>query len=392
MKTTLRHILPLLSLPVSLWAVYAPIPEQEQGKALTYYVGGSVYHDDNIFGGASGEIASFVYNVAGGVSYHGSVTDQTFISTGYAFSNDYVQDRPGKQNLTSHTLDARIAHSFSSVSNIDVSALYNIAKNPHSLLAGIPLNTDQSFKRAQADVRYTAALSQKAATVLKYRLVDFNYDNPVLAANLDRLENLAGFELSYALLPETKLVGEYRFQDISYSSGSATKDKQSHYVMAGVDYNPGQQLLVSSRFGFEDRKREGADSTTAPYVEVSARYTYAEGSYLATGYTYTIEEASDVVNYTDTEVNRLFANVQHRLTGSLTASGSLTYEPSRLQGRPAVHADTDETTARLGFGLSWLPNKNWVVMATYDFDRVYSAEANRDQSRDRVGVSGRYSF
>lgn len=392
MKTTFRLALTLLALPIAVFAVYAPIPEQEQGKAMTYHLGASTYYDSNIFGGASGEIDSLVYNLSGGLGYNGSLTDQTFLSVGYEVSNDYVVDRPGTKNLTSHTLDARIAHAFSSVSNIDLSTVYNIAKNPQSLLSGQALNADQSFKRLQADARYTTALNQKTGTVVKYRLIDFNYDNPVLATDLDRTENLAGLELSYALLPETKLVGEYRFQDIAYRTGGATKDKTSHYFMAGADYSPGKQLLLSSRLGLEDRNREAAASSTAPYVELTARYTYAEGSYLATGYTYTIEESSDVTNYTDVNVNRLFVNLQHRLTGSLTASGSVTYEPSKLQGRSGLHDDIDEKTTRCGVGLSWLPTKNWVVTATYDLDRVNSDDANRDQTRDRVGISGRYSF
>lgn len=393
MKNILCSVLSLTLLPAALLAVYAPIPEQDQGKALSYHVGAATYHDSNIFGGATGEIDSMVYKLSAAVGYNGSfLSDQTFLSLGYELSNDHIVDRPGKQNLTNHNLDARIAHSFSSDSNIDVSAAYAIAKNPQSLLAGVPLNTDQSFKRAELDARYTAALGPKTGALVKYRVMDFAYDNATLSASLDRTENLAGLELSYALLPDTKLIGEYRFQDIAYGTAATLKDKTSNFLMAGVDYKPGKQLLVSARAGFEDRNRTGAADTTTPYVEVSARYTYAEGSYVASGYTYTIEEASDVTNYTDTDVNRLFLNVQHRLTGTFSASGSFTYEPSTLQGRRGVRADTDEETTRLGLALTWLPTKNWSVSATYDLDRVSSDAADREQSRDRVGISGRYSF
>lgn len=378
--------------PVAAWAVYAPIPEQEQGKALTYHVGASVYYDDNIFGAPTAKVDSFVYKVSGGLSYNGSLSDQTFLSLGYDVNNDYVEDRPGNQNLTSHTFDGRIAHAFSSVTNVDFSASYNIAKNPASLLSGLPLNADQSFKRAQADARYITALNQKTGLTVKYRLMDVQYDNPTLATDLDRLENLAGTEISYAFLPETKIIGEYRYQDISYRTAGASKDKTSHYFMAGADYSPGKQLLISSRLGLEDRSRRGGDDASSPYAEVTARYNYGEGSYISTGYTYAIEEASDVGNYTDTNVNRLFVNVQHRLSGTITGSASFTYEPSVLQGRSGVHADIDETSTRLGLGLSWLPTKNWTVSATYDYDNVASDDANRDQSRNRVGVSGRFSF
>ena len=391
MKKLLSFAVSLAVLPTLALAVYAPIPEQEQGKAFTYRLGASVYHDSNIFGAATGEISSMVYNLTGGISYNGSIDAQTFLSAGYEISNDHEADRPGDKNLTSHSFDARLAHQFSEATNIDVSGNYNISKNPQSLLAGIPLNTDQTFKRAQVDGKYTTSVGQKTGVVVKYRFVDYSYDNAALQSTLDRNENLGGLELNYALLPETKIVGEYRYQTINYSSGSATKDKTSNFVMGGVDYNPGEKLLMSGRVGFEDRKRDSQGSITSPYVELSSRYTYAEGSFLAAGYNYTLEESSDPVNFNDTKVNRFFVNLQHRLTGTFTASGSITYEPSQLQGRGA-QANVAEDTTRFGLGLSWLPTKNWTVSGTFDLDDVSSGLAFRDQRRERFGASVRYTF
>src|SRR5258708_3170495 len=98
MKTLLRFALILALLPAIALAVYAPIPEQEQGKALTYRLGASVSHDSNIFGAATGEISSMVYNFTAAISYNGSLDDQTFTSASYELSNDYMTDRPGEKN------------------------------------------------------------------------------------------------------------------------------------------------------------------------------------------------------------------------------------------------------------------------------------------------------
>lgn len=392
MKTILRPFLAAAALPALAFAVYAPIPEQEQGKALSYRLGASTYHDSNIFGGATGEIDSMVYNVNAAISYNGSVSDQTFASASYDISNDHIVDRPGKKNLTSHALSARVAHSFAQDTNIDLSAGYNITKNPQSLLAGTPLNTDQSFKRAQLDGRYTAAAGAKTGVVVKYRYINYAYDTASLAIDLDRDENLAGLELSYAYLPETKLVAEYRHQTIGYDTANAFKDKSSNFFMAGIDYNPGKEIMFSGRAGIEDRSRDIGSDTTAPYVELSSRYAYAEGSFLAAGYVHTIEEPSDVDRFTDTQVNRFFVNLQHQLSGAFVASGSITYEPSELQGRPGVNVDVEEKTTRLGLALSWRPNKNWTVIGSYDYDDVNSDDVNRGQNRDRLGVSARFTF
>ena len=378
-------------MPSFAWAVYAPIPEQEQGKALTYRLGSAIYHDSNIFGGATGEISSLVYNFNGALSYNGSLSDQTFASAAYELNNDHIVDRPGQQNLTSHSLNARLAHAFSPATSLDVAGAYNIAKNPQSLLAGVPLNTDQSNDRGQLDLRFVTAASQKMSVAAKYRLITYRYDNPTLAADLDRTENLFGGEWGYALLPETKLLAEYRYQAIGYRSAAIFKDKTSHFLLAGMDYNPSEKTMLAGRVGGEARNRSAAPDTTSPYVELSARYTYAEGSFLASGYTYTLEEPSDVNRFTDTKVNRIFVNLQHRLSGLLTAAGSLSYEPSELQGR-GRQMNVAEKTTRLGLGLSWQPSKNWTVNLSGDLDRVNSEDASRGQSRNRYGLSARYTF
>jgi len=391
MKNLTRFALAVALAPTLAFAVYAPIPESEQGKALTYRLGASGYYDTNIFGAAFGAIDSMVWNLNGRIAFNGSIDDQTFASASYAISNDYVEDRPGDKNLTNQNFDARLAHSFSPQTNIDLSAAYEVAKNPESLQAGFPLNTDQSYDRAEADARFTTGFAQKGGLVAKYRYVNFAYDNAGLAQELDHDENLAGLELSFAYLPETKLVAEYRYQTINYDTNGAFKDKVSNFLMGGFEYNPGKHLTVSARAGVEDRRRDSQDDVTAPYVELTSRYTYAEDSYFAAGYSYSLQEPTDIVRFNDSEVNRFFANVQHRINGPFTFSGSVTYEPAQLQGRGA-QKDIDESTFRLGVALTWQPTKNWTVSGTYDWDEIQSDDPIREQSRDRMGVGASFTF
>jgi hypothetical protein len=391
MKTFLRLALPLSVVPSLAFAVYAPIPEQEQGKAITVRVGASIYNDSNIFGAATNEIDSMVYNVSARLTYNGSLSDQTFATGSYEVSNDHVVDRPGDRNLVNHSLMARVAHSFSTASNLDVTAYYRVVENPESLLSGVPLSTEQSYRSTQVDARFTTVAGPKTTVTTKYRFIDFNYESAALGHELDRAENLFGVEAAYALLPETKLIGEYRFQSIGYDRDGNFKDKDSHFLMVGADYASSRQLTLSGRVGFEDRKRDSAPDTTTPYVELTGRYLYGENSFVSAGYVYTMEESSDVSRFLDTKVNRVFTNVQHRLTGTLTASGSITYSPSQLQGRGA-QSDIDEDIVRFGLGLAWQPNKNLTVALNYDRDEVASHDAFRDQSRNRYGVSAHFTF
>lgn len=374
-----------------LGAVYAPIPEQEQGKDFSASVRVGVAHDSNIFGAATGAVSSSVYTVEPSLKFNTSLTDQTFFSASYRLTLDRMEDRPGDQTLDSHDLNVRLAHAFSQATNIDVSDNYTVSKNPESLLAGIPLNTDQSFKRNQVDGRLVTTLGERVSATFKARSVHYRYDNATLGASLDRTETLAGAAVTYTVVPELKAVGEYRRQDVSYRTAGANKDKQSNFLIGGLDYELAKKLTASGRVGGEWRERDGEGDTDTPYVELSAKYDYAEKSYLTGGYMHTIEEASNVARFTDTRVNRLFVNVQHSVSALIVTSTSLTYEPSTLLGRAGV-ADVDETTTRFGFAMSYLPTKNWTVSATFDNDRVNSDDPNRELKRTRYGVTATFAF
>jgi opacity protein-like surface antigen len=205
------------------------------------------------------------------------------------------------------------------------------------------------------------------------------------------MENLYGLSGDTALLPESKLVAEYRHQDVDYRSGGATKNKHSDFLMAGADYAPGPKLSGSARLGAEFRQRSGERSTTVPYAEFSGKYDYGNRAFVSGGYVYTLEEASDTARFTDTRINRFFVNVQHPLAATVSASASVNFEPTRLQGRRGQR-DVDETNTRLGLGLHYSPVRNCTLSANYDYDHIASDDAFRRLERHRTGVSATFAF
>lgn len=386
---------------VPLRAVYAPLPEQDQEKDWTVTLRTGVSHDSNIFGapeptsaspaGTPGPISSLVYEAAPTIAFNGSLSDRTFAALGYTATVDHFVDRPGDKTLDSHDLLVRLAHAFSPAANIDVSDQYQIVKNPESLLAGLPVNTDQSFKRNEANARLLTSPRPKLGATLKARSVLVRYDNAVLGRSLDRIENLFGGAASYDLLPELKWVGEYRHEDIYYRKAGELKNKRSDFLIGGADYAIAKKFALTGRLGGEWRQRAAEQNASAPYAEFSAKYDYAPRSFLAAGYVYAFEETSNVALYNDTQVSRVFVNVQHAVSGLVFASASATYEPSQLQGRRGVK-DIDETTTRLGVALTWLPTKHWAVSGSFDYDNVRSDDPNRGQRRERFGLGAAYTF
>jgi hypothetical protein len=380
-----------------LRAVYAPIPESDQGKDLLVSVRGGISYDSNLFGAASGEVGSTIFTLAPRVSYNASITEQTFVSAGYGLTLDQFDNRPGKKLLDSHDASLRVAHAFSKSTTIDLNELFVVARNPEALLPGVAtadprvVNPDQSFTRNQLDGRLVTPINAKAAATVKARSIYYNYRNAALGRNLDRIENLYGLAGDYVVLPEVKAVAEYRHQDVYYRKQGETKNKHSEYVMGGVDYAVARKLSLSSRLGYEWRKRSGESDTSAPFVELSSKFDYADKSFVIGGFVYTLEETSDTQRFNDTKVSRFFVNLQHSLSALIVASASLTYEPSSLQGRGPI-PDVDENTVRCGAALNYLPTKNWVVTASADYDRVRSDLRERNLHRKRGGVSATYSF
>jgi opacity protein-like surface antigen len=386
-----------LWLGLPLWAGYAPIPEQEQGKAWSVSLQVGAMYDSNIFGAPTDEISSEVFSASPKIAFNASVTDQTFLTASYQPTVDHFTDRPGDKTLFSHEVLGRVAHAFSPTTTIDFMDFFQITKNPESLLPGVAgsnpkvANTDQSFERNQFDASFSTNVTKKTSTTVKVRTTEYRFDNASLGQDLDRTENLYGLAGSYDLVPEVKGVAEYRRQTIDYRNAGANKDKTSDFLLGGIDYKAAEKLTASARVGVEWRRRDGESNETAPSAELSLKYDYAQQSFVTAGYAYSLDESSDVVNYTDARVNRFFVNLQHALTPLIVASGSADYEPSVLQGRRGV-SDANETTVRLGAAVSYLPTKNWTISATYDYDRVSSDVAAREMGRSRLGLSAIYAF
>jgi hypothetical protein len=380
-----------LCLCVSARAVYAPIPDQQQGKDISASIESGITYNNNIFGAATGAIGSLVFEVSPKISFNTSLSDQTFFSADFHPTLDYFTNRPGEKALYSQAIDARLAHAFSQSSVLDLSDSYSYNQNPEALLNGAPVNTDQTLQSNEFDGRYTFAPTEKLGLVLKARSLYYDYISQLLGDELNRFENLYGLEFDYTLLPDLKVAGEYRHQDVDYQNNPAENNKHTDFLVAGLDYNVGPKLTASFRVGGEDRQRAGLSNEDSPYAEFSLKYDYAKGSFISAGYTYDLEETSNPILFSDEEVNRLFVNIQHAFTPIIVGSASVDYEPSRLIGRPG-QVDIEEDTTRLGLATTYLPTKNWSVTASYDYDFVYSQISARGLNRTRVGLSATVVF
>jgi hypothetical protein len=254
------------------------------------------------------------------------------------------------------------------------------------------VNSDQTLQSNEFDARYTLSPTEKMGMVFKARSAYYDYTNPALGGELNRFENLYGIEATYTLLPDLKAAGEYRHQDVDYSNNPSSDNKHSDFLMAGFDYQAGPKLSASLRLGGEFRHREGGlPDETSPYAELSFKYDYDKNSFISAGYTYSLEETSDPLHYSDENLNRMFVNIQHSFSALIVGSVSMDYEPAHLNGLPAVPSIQEDGT-HAGAALTYLPTKSWTVTAAYDYDFVDSGVASRGMNRSRVSLSTRVLF
>ena len=224
-------------------AVYAPIPDQEQGKDLTVSSRPGITYNSNIFGAATSPIGSVVYEVSPKVTWNTSVTDQTFFSASFHPTLDYFDNRPGKK--TRLQPGDRRARGPRLLQDLDAGPERRLFLQPEP--GGAPERRRRSIR-----TRRSRATSSTGASRSRRRRSSAWSSRPAACTSttrtrrsgtqLNRFENLYGAEADFTLLPDVKLAGEYRHQDVDYSNNASTNNKHSDFLMAGFDYAAGPKM------------------------------------------------------------------------------------------------------------------------------------------------------
>ncbi|GHB95499.1 transporter [Cerasicoccus arenae] len=393
MKPLLLGSLTFLAATPVLFAVYAPIPSQEQGEAFSGSITSGAYYDSNIFGSQNGRVSSVVGEISPHLDYNQSLTDQTFFAVDYDLQVLIFENRPGSDDvLTNNFLNAQIDHTFAPNIFASISDNFSYTQNPESaVIAGAPLQTDQSYFYNRVDLEALWNITEIWSLEGKFRNQFWFYDDNRLADQLDHIQYLFGVEVGYNFLPELTLIGEYRFEYNDYTNDSPPKSNYSNYALVGFNYEMSERLIILVRGGAEFRVRESAPNRNSPYGEVTAVYQLTERSYVSGAATYGIFQTTDTNSFLDQENLDLELNFEYFVFPKIAVSGSLFYQYAQMNGRGLV-ADANEYTYRAGVGVSYLITDNWALWVDYDYDLVDSQVPGRDQVRNRVGGYFRYTF
>ena len=394
-KKLLLTIAAFLACALPTLATYAPIPQVEQGRLLTLYVGAGCYYDTNIFGAANGGIGSLVFQLQPNAVFNFSVADQTFLSASYQASIDYFDNRPGDKLLVSHTVAGRLAHTFSPRFEGEINDTFQIIKNPESLLPGIAdavANPDQSLNFNQLEAKGSFTVTPRDSIKAVFRAGNFFYQNPYLRDDLDLGQYTASLQAMRSVRENLRAIAEYRYGAIRYTSDGDLKNKDSHALFIGADYAPSKLTAFTARLGVEQLLRKGATNATLPYVELALKRDFLTNSFVSAGYTYSVQETSDVSTYTDMYSHHFFVNAQYGFTRQLLIAALVDWQPARLNGRDEVAPSIHETDLKIGGSLTFLVDKRWSFSFTCDYDNINSDNPQRNLNRVRTGIRGRWVF
>jgi hypothetical protein len=397
----------------SIQAVYAQAMNTPPSKPWNVSASLRGFYDDNISSLPSGpgKKHSFGFEVTPHLGINWS-DGQTTVMVGYDYSLLYYDTKP--VNNTSHydqdhTFILSLDHAINERFKVGAHDSFVIGQEPDMLRAGNTFNTFQRVSgnniRNYGGIVLDGQITPMFGAELGYDNTYFDYHNTSLAGLLNQVDQSVHVEGNVQVLPETKAVVGYKYEQVEYTAGQAigflasgpifsnSRDQRSHTGYVGLDHNFLPNLTGSARVGvsFTDYYNDPNGSTTkvSPYARASLRYKYAEQSYAEAGFSYN-RNSADLVgvaanSYTlDEESAVLYASINHQLTPKIFGNVIGTYQNSTING--GINNNQSENYYLAGVNLQYRFNPNLSSEIGYNFDKLDSEVSNRSFDRNRVYI------
>lgn len=407
----------------SLQAAYAPgLSPVEKSKPWTISASLRGFYDDNyLTSNKAQERDSFGIELSPSLAVNLAL-DQTLIGFSYTYTLRWYEDRQNNSADHSHQVRFKVNHAFNERFKLEVKDDFVIAQEGQVIDpsgAVTSLRNDGDNLRNTARVGLNAELTPVIGLDVSYQNSIYDYDesgNGSRSALLDRMEHLGNINARWQAAQNTAGLFGYMYGAAGYSSSDslaenapfvpgtntdpASRDSTSHTIYVGADQIFTSKLNASLRIGAEFTDYPDAvggmdDSTTSPYVDGSATWTYNPGSYLLLGLRVD-RNATDIAfqNSADPTLDQLstsaYASLNHRITPKLTGSLLGHFQHSTFNGGSA-DGDSDNFLLA-GLNLSYQINAFLSTEGGYNYDRLDSDIAGRSFTRNRVYIGVRATY
>jgi hypothetical protein len=355
-------------------------------------------YDDNVLSqpDEARQGSAFVEPVLG-ISYiFGNTRTQLDLHSEIRFTQ-YFEDIPQVANDFNPNFNLSATHKVSPRLTLSLAAYFTYQQQPDFTNHFIGIDR-RSGNYVFSNDKLSAAYvwTPRFSTITSWNFVVINYDDPAVGAFQNRTENTLGNEFRFLLLPTTSIIGEYRFEFITYETPtSQSRDSITNYFLAGFDHSFSPRLNLSVRGGVSVRGYDGADDVRLdPYGQASLNYT--AGPHLTLGWTlnYSLEEP-DVVGTPARTSLQTGLTASYKITPRIVANLSVFYEHDENDGQqtfffiiPGFADDLLSLSATARYTI----NRNWGLELGYEFTGVTSGQPFRDYDKTRFYGGANFQF
>jgi len=303
------------------------------------------------------------------------------------------------QNETAGNVTLSLTHNFSSRLSFYTS-IYGSYQNQPNFQSNVgPENVVSPFFDTVDIFSLTYHWSSRLSLVTSYTFEKVQYfssstgnsqngvQNP-LAQN--RVQNTFSEALQFNLTSRTVLVSEYRFQTINYET--APIDSTTHFILAGVNHNLTQHLIVHVLAGESFHSLENAGDSALPNFE--GRLEYARSNYSLNWVASYGFEAPTTGGATTTKALRTGLNLTCNLTSRLSSTTGVYYHHDENQGSASSGTGSagSQDSLDLLLGLNYTLNKRLALHVNYNYTSQSSVAGTPGYSRNSYSAGLTYTY
>src|SRR6266436_1115255 len=218
--------------------------------------------------------------------------------------------------------------------------------------------------------------------ITSYTFNRVKYAQASIGNSQDRVDNTLGEQFQFSLTRRTNLVGEYRFEMINYDT--APTDSTTHFILAGIDHNLTEHLIVHAHAGESFRSLENEASTASPYLESVIDYVSSNHALSWTS-SYGFESPT-ATGVTTTKTWRTGLKLTYDLTSRLSSTTGVYYHHDENEG--AGTQDSFDLTA----GLRYTINKHFTLNLDYSHTTLGSLGSTPGYSQNRYSGGLTYTY
>jgi len=198
--------------------------------------------------------------------------------------------------------------------------------------------------------------STRFSMITSYTFNRVQYAQASIGNSQNRVDNTLGEKFQFSLTRRTNLIGEYRFETINYDT--APIDSTTHLILAGIDHNLTEHLILHARAGESFRSLQNDGSMASPYFESVVDYVSSNHSLIWTS-SYGFESPT-AAGVTTTKTLRTGLTLNYNLTSRISSTTSLYYHHDQNEG-----AGTQDSFDLI-LGLRYTINKHFTLHADYN--------------------------